>query len=111
MESGNIEKVSTPICEWITLFDPENHPGLSLTDRESLLLSQAKSITENHPEPKFASVLHQVLKDNPLSCVYDPDDDETEVQFICKAYFSTRCAQQTFYCVEYDSSLLFWIEL
>ena len=56
-------------------------------------------------------LLYQVFKDNPLSSVYDPSDDELEVEFTCKVFFYERnCMEQNFICVEYDSSLKFWEE-
>ena len=99
------------MCEWITLFDPIEHPTLSLADREKLLLSQAKSVAEKHESPYSASTLRSVLKDDPLSGVFDPEDDGYEVQFICKVFFFQELGKrQYFYCVEYDSSLVFWEE-
>ena len=63
------------MCEWITLFDPITQTGLSMAEREEVLLSQAIKVAENHTSSYSASSLPSVLKDDPLSGVFDPEDD------------------------------------
>ena len=105
MNTGEKEISMTPQSKWITLFDPESQPGLSFAEREPLLLSQAKSVTQTALEPKSASWLPQVLESNPLYQIYDPTDDELEVQLICKIFFSDPRTRHFHSCVEYDSRL------
>ena len=87
--NNNIDRTKTPMCEWITLFDPAKHPGLSLDDRHKLVLKNVKMVVDCHSDPYPASTLAKVIQDDPLSSYYDPSDDDTcgdenEVQFICK---------------------------
>ena len=108
MEVEKKEKITTPLDEWITLFDPESHPGLSFAERQSLLVLQAKSVAQNCTESYPASTLPSVLEENPLYDVYDPRDDgesELNVQLICKVFFSKQGSRHIFSCVEYDIRL------
>ena len=33
---------------WITLYDPKEHPGASLSDRHKIVVKQAMAVAENH---------------------------------------------------------------
>ena len=112
---SSVKADKTPLCEWITLFDPASQPGLDLDIRHKHILKSAQIITENHPDPYPASTLMNVLQDNPLSSYFDPSDDaesgdELEVNIICKVIFFRDGSRHHYACIEYDTSVDFWDE-